>query len=189
MFMKSVFNVSSPDDIALYEERIRDHSAQTFGTVKSLLDQDPIAFLASMKFGKLGKHPIEDRSINFIEQLNQTFTYLTALEAAKLIFKWHPDCGELTLAPGAHAPKKACGAVRLDIESAKPDYIGAETFSAATPKSNRKIDKDLDKLTTRIEAHRYIFFSSPKHPETERQIALERDGIHVWSVKLEGVNF
>lgn len=189
MLMKSVFKVASLEDIALYEERIRGHSAQTFGTVKSLLDQDPIAFLARMKFGKLGKHPIEDRSINFIEQLNQTFTYLTALEAAKLIFKWHPDCGGLILAPGAHAPKKPCGAVRLDIESLKPDYIGAETFSAATPKSNSKIDKDLDKLATRTESHRYIFFSSPKHPEPQRQIHLERDGIQVWSVKLEAVRF
>lgn len=183
--MQSVFTVTSPEDISLYERRIRDHSAHTFGTVKSLFDQDPIAFLARMKFGAMGKHPIEDRSINFIEQLNQTFTYLTALEATKLIFEWHPDCGGLTLAPGAYAPKKENGDVRLDIESLKPNYIGAETFSAATPKSNRKIHKDLDKLANRTELHRYVFFSSPKHPETQRQLDLEKNGVHVWSVNLE----
>ena len=142
-----------------------------------------------MKFGKTGKHPIEDRSINFIEQLNQTFTYLTALEAAKLIFEWHPDCGRLTLSPGAYAPKKPNGEVRLDIESAKDGYIGGETFSAATPQSNRKIHNDLDKLAGRSEEYRYIFFSSPKFPKTERRIQLERDGIHVWSVELEDFNF
>ena len=187
--MKSVFKVASLEDIKFHERRIWEQSADTLATVRSFTDQDPIAFLARLKFGATGKHPIEDRSINFIEQLNQTFTYLTALKAAELLFERHPDCDGLTLAPGAYAPKKDCGEVRLDIESSRPNYIGAETFSAATPKSNRKIHKDLDKMATRTETHRYIFFSSPKFPETERQISLERDGIHVWSVKLEDVNF
>ena len=79
--------------------------------------------------------------------------------------------------------------MRLDIESLKPNLIGAETFSAAKPDSNKKITKDLDKLSERTEQHRYVFFSSPIYPETDRQKELERDGIHVWSVKLEGVNF
>lgn len=187
--MKSVFNVENLDEVATYHRRILKHSADTIATIKSLTDLPPIQMLARMKFGETGKHPIEDRSINFIEQLNQTFTYLTALEAAKLIFEWHPDCGGLTLSPGAYAPKKPSGEVRLDIESEKLGYIGAETFSAATPQSNRKIYKDLDKMSKRSETHRYIFFSSPKYPETSRQITLESDGAQVWSVGLEGINF
>lgn len=187
--MKSVFSVANIDEVEAYRQRVLEHSAHTLDVIKSLIDQPPIQMLARMKFGATGKHPIEARSINFIEQLNQTFTYLTALEAAKLIFEWHPDCGGLNLAPGAHAPKRASGEVRLDIESVKPGYVGAETFSAATPKSNGKIGKDLDKLSNQTEEFRYVFFSSPKLPETKRQVQLERDGILVWSVKLDDITF
>lgn len=63
-----------------------------------------------------------------------------------------------------------------------PSLVGAETFAAVDPRNNRKLDFDLDKMARRTERHRYVFFMSPKYPRNERQVALERDGIVVWSL-------
>jgi hypothetical protein len=42
----------------------------------------PIEVLVRMKFHELGFHPIENRRLNLIEQVNQTFTYLVSFAAA-----------------------------------------------------------------------------------------------------------
>ena len=85
----------------------------------------------------------------------------------------------MNLAPGAYAAQK------LDIMSVKRDLIGAEVFAAVTPGSNKKLEKDLRKLASRDEKHRYVMFIAPTHPETKRQPGLERDfaaGVEVWAL-------
>lgn len=49
----------------------------------------PADMLRRMKFGKTGRHPIEDRALNVVEQINQTFSYLVALNAAKGLLEAH----------------------------------------------------------------------------------------------------
>jgi hypothetical protein len=44
---------------------------------------DPLDLLRRIKFDPIGYHPIEDRSINFIEQVNQTWTFAVALAATR----------------------------------------------------------------------------------------------------------
>lgn len=133
---------------------------------------DPQAALREMKFGKTGRHPIEDRALNVVEQINQTFSYLVALNAAKWLLEAHPDAGGFSLAPGAHA------AQRLDIMSIEPDLVGAEAFAATSPGSNRKLDKDLKRLASDPARHRYAFFYSPgyepgRHPKLEKVAGVE----------------
>ena len=108
-----------------------------------------------MKFGAIGRHPIEDRELNIIEQVNQTFSYLVALNAARWLLAAHPEAGGFSLAPGAHA------AQRLDIMSLEPDLVGAEAFAATHPSSNQKLAKDLKRLAGDPAGHRYAFFYSP----------------------------
>ena len=141
---------------------------------------DPLAAMVAIKFEQIGLHPLEERPLNLIEQVNQTFTYLTAIEAARLLLSWHPDCEGLRLAPGAHAPKGS-----LDIESIRPGFIGAETFAAVSLSGNRKFHKDMDKLRLREEPHRYSFFTVPKYRNTERHHDLEKYGVEVWSIALD----
>jgi hypothetical protein len=133
-----------------------------------------------MKFEAVGFHPIEDRPLNFVEQINQTWTYVVAIAAARQLLKLHPDAGGFRLAPGAHASQ------RLDIMSVEEGYVGAETFAAVRPRSNNKLPKDLAKLEACREhfRHLYVFFMSPVHPASQRQPQLERPGIEVWSVGL-----
>lgn len=128
--------------------------------------------LRQMKFGKTGRHPIEDRALNVVEQVNQTFSYLVALNAAKWLLRTHPEAGGFSLAPGAHA------AQRLDIMSVEPNLVGAEAFAATSPGSNRKLDKDLKRLGGDASRHRYAFFYSPgygpgRHPKLEKVEGVE----------------
>ncbi|MBV9482820.1 MAG: hypothetical protein JO249_19060 [Acidobacteria bacterium] len=138
-----------------------------------------------MKFGSVGFHPIDEREINLVEQINQTWSYIAALAAARLLLSMHEDAGGFELAPGAHA------ALDLDIMSGRRGVVGAEVFAAVTPDNNRKLRRDLDKLSKRNEVHRYVFFLSPRYPKNEHQSRLDpvpqdsgRNPIQVWSVNL-----
>jgi len=136
----------------------------------------PIELFLSLKFDPVGAHPFAGHALNVVEQVNQTATYLVALEAAKTLFKLHPDEPGYVIAPGAHMSQP------LDIMSITAGHVGAETFAAVDPRNNRKLQKDLAKLATHADRHRYIFFASPKYPDTRRRIELEVEDIQVWSV-------
>lgn len=138
---------------------------------------DGIGLLRALKFEEVGFHPLEDRALNAIEQVNQIWTYLAALAAVRQLLQLHPEAGGFTIAPGAHAAQP------LDVMSISEGLVGAETFAAVHPDNNRKLAKDLAKLAGRIEAHRYVFFASPRcFPGTTRRPRFERGGVQVWSV-------
>ena len=146
--------------------------ASTACAIQALAGLTPSDTLRQMKFGTLGRHPIEDRALNVIEQVNQTFTYVVALNAARWLLGRHPEAGGFRLAPGAHASQ------RLDVMSVAPDLVGAETFAATHPDSNRKLRKDLDRLSADAAQFRYAFFYSPgfapgRHAKYERFPGIE----------------
>ena len=137
---------------------------------------DPLDLLRRMKFEMVGFHPIQGHALNVVEQINQTWTYVVALAAARHLLEMHPEAGGYVLAPGAHA------AIELDIMSKAPGLVGAETFAAVDPRNNNKLETDLLKLAARTEQHRYVFFMSPRFPGFKRLPQWERNGIQVWSV-------
>jgi hypothetical protein len=135
---------------------------------------DPLDLLRQVKFDPVGFHPISHGPLNFIEQVNQTWTFLAALAATRQLLALHPDAGGFRLAPGAEAFQQ------LDVMSEKEGLVGAETFAAVSPHNNDKLKKDLAKLARRSEKHRYVFFLSPRSPGNK--LLSESDGIQVWSV-------
>jgi hypothetical protein len=139
---------------------------------------DPLDLLRRMKFEPVGCDPIEDRALNIVEQINQTWTFAVALAAARQLLTLHPDVGGFCLAPGAHA------SIPLDIMSEDKGKVGAETFAAVKLNNNDKLKTDLDKMASRDELHRYVFFMSPEYPKLGRLSRLERDGVQVWSVTI-----
>jgi len=141
-------------------------------------DGEPLDLLRQMKFEQVGFHPIDNRPLNLVEQINQTWTYAVALAAARQLLELHPDVGGFNVAPGAHM------SLPLDIQSVAEGLVGAETFAAVNPRNNGKLAADLAKMASRPEAHRYVFFSSPLFPGSARLPHLERDGIQVWSVEI-----
>lgn len=167
--------VHSSADIERHLDQIRASAARAQAWVISH-QGDPLDLLRQMKFHPVGFHPIEDRPLNLIEQLNQTWTYAVALEATRKLLELHPEAGGFHVAPGAHM------SIPLDIMSIAPGLVGAETFAVTKPGSNNKLNKDLAKLAARSEQHRYVFFSAPGFEETVRIPRYERDGVQVWSV-------
>jgi hypothetical protein len=173
--MLSHIHIQNDDDADRLIQTIR-ASAQRAHDWIATQSGDPLDMLKRMKFEPAGFHPVEDRALNVVEQINQTWTYFVAASAAKQLLKLHPDVGGFHLAPGAHA------SLELDIMSAEPGTVGAETFAAVDPRNNRKLYLDLQKMAARAERHRYVFFMSPLYPEAGRQAKLERDGVEVWSL-------
>ncbi len=57
-----------------------------------------MSVLAGMKFQRIGRHPVHGHALNAIEQINQTWTYVVALEAARVLLQMHPDPGGYKLA-------------------------------------------------------------------------------------------
>ena len=119
-----------------------------------------LAWFTELRFGQLGIHPLEGHPLNFIEQINQTFTYLVSLAGVDILLQRHREAGGFLIAPGAHA------FLPLDIMSQELGLVGAECFAAVDPRNNNKLKRDLDKLRARTERYRYIFFSSPHHQKT-----------------------
>lgn len=169
--------VQSTEDADALMDIIRESTRRSIHEISRDIEH-PLEVLRRIKFQPIGLHPISDRPLNFIEQVNQSWTYVVALEAAKKLLELHPDAGGFRLAPGAHA------SLELDIMSVEPGYVGAETFAAVHPRNNGKLRADLTKLASRLELHRYVFFMSPAFAMSARQPLLERDGVQVWSVAL-----
>lgn len=120
--------------------------------------EDPITFLAELKFERTGCDPLDANTpLNLIEQLNQAFTYLASFEGAALLFSRHEEVHSLRLNLGTSPG--------FDIESEDAGGIAAEVFSAVTPKNNRKLAKDIQKVSKSPARHRYALFMSPEHPQ------------------------
>ena len=115
---------------------------------------ESIEFLYRVKFEELGCDPIDaNRNLNFIEQVNQTFTYIASLKAAEYIFDNHPSLESLTLKLGTQSG--------WDIETDEIGGIVAEVFAAVHPKNNRKLAKDITKVKGADAKYRYVFFMCP----------------------------
>lgn len=121
-------------------------------------------------------HPIDDRQLNLVEQINQTWTCLVSLKALPFLFERHPTAGGFRLNLGVESG--------TDIESMVHGLVAAEAFAAVHPSNNRKLAKDLQKLVRECPTAqaRYVFFGAPDFRH-ERQHKLETvDGIEVWSI-------
>ena len=127
-------------------------ASDTLKSLRGLSTTDPLTTLASIRFGALGCDPLDqERALNFVEQLNQTFTYLATFEAARWLLRRHPDCAPLTLNLGTAAGS--------DIESECGQFV-AETFAATYPDSNNKLNLDVAKVRRHSAVRKFVFYLS-----------------------------
>ena len=146
--------ITTTVDLDRLEAVISVSAAGAIHEIKRLFDShDPLDALAVLKFGEAGKDPLDpQRSLNILEQLNQTFTYLASLAAARWLLNRHPECTPLILNLGT--------ASGFDITSGCGRFV-AETFAVTHPKSNDKLRKDIEKVRKSEVAYRFVFFLSP----------------------------
>jgi hypothetical protein len=134
-----------------------------------------LEFLYRIKFEGIGCDPFNiQRPLNFIEQVNQTFTYLASFKAAKMLFSWHSGLPSLRLNLGTQAG--------TDIESDYDGGISAEVFAAVTPASNDKLKKDIEKISKSQAKHKYVFFMCPNCDEGRYLKCKAPKEIKIWSL-------
>ena len=173
-----VILIESVKQVDEYEDHILMNSARTASWLKDY-SRSALELLWSLKFEEVGRHPVDEGySLNLIEQVNQTWTYLVALEAVRWLLKEHPDAGGFRVAPGAHMAQP------LDIMSVVPGCVGAEVFAAVRPSNNDKLRDDIRKLRKWFAfEYRYVFFASPNIPSGRYREHIYKD-VEVWALDL-----
>lgn len=170
-----LIRIQSRSELQAYEAKIKEAAERTMRDFASR-EETGMQLLHLLKFAKIGRHPIQERDLNFIEQVNQTFTYLVSLRAVHLLFDIHPDIDGFLLNLGTRAGS--------DIENLDRRVIAAEVFAAVKPSNNRKLSKDVHKVIRSPAKHKYVFFHAPGF-SVGRQVNLERHPeVQVWAVDL-----
>ena len=170
--------VCRPEDLEPLQQWVRNAAQRTVETL-NFRGTDPLHVLHTLKFDRPGYHPVTGRQENLIEQVNQTFTVLATLAAARCLFKCIPgiDCLCLHLAEESGR----------DIHGIPEGVVEAEVYSAVRPRNNYEatLKADLTSLSKSQTAHRYVFFYSPDYvTATARCPELEIDGfgVEVWGL-------
>lgn len=174
--MKKV-ELHNPEEVEDYLEMLQDSANEAQMKIMDYSgNHDGMMLLQKMKFEEFGFDPLNpERNLNLIEQINQTFTYLSSFKAVELLFDWYPDLSKLSLNLGT--------ASGTDIESPEYDGIAAEIFSATRPNSNNKLNKDIDKVSSVNAKHKYVFFLCPSIEPGEYNIKKETE-VTLWSLEL-----
>ena len=168
--------ITGRDEVDRYIAALRRANERTVAAIRTI--ECPQEAMRRLKFEAVGFHPVEDRPLNAIEQINQTFTYLVALKATEWLLERHPEPGGFTGAPGADATQ------RLHFLSLAPTLVGAETFAAVDPRNNRKIHKDLAKLAIDPSRFRYSFFYAPGFSPGRVPTLEQGDGVEVHCITI-----
>lgn len=119
-------------------------------------DENALEFFKKIKFEQCGYDPLFEEPINFIEQINQTFTYLVCLKAAEILISQYPQ-KKFYINFGTQAG--------YDIISEDEDVI-CECFAVTAPDSNSKLELDTKKvsLTSTAEYKYVIYYSKNRKP-------------------------
>jgi hypothetical protein len=163
-------------DIAEHFAALRASAEQTQIQLAELAGTEgPLEFLYQLKFNPIGCDPLRpSRSLNLIEQLNQTFTCLASFNGADFLFSRHPKVQRLTLNLGTNAG--------TDIETSEDGGIAAEVFAAVTPQNNEKLIQDIRRVSGFKAKHRYVLFMSPKCEAGPYTATSNPAGVTVWSL-------
>lgn len=143
----------SRSDLDALEAKVVEGARFAVGRLTTELDKcDALTALARLKFSMFGCDPLDStRPLNLVEQLNQTFTYLATIKAARWLFSHHSDLDSLTLNLGT--------ASGLDI-TGDSGKIAAEVFAATHPDSNDKLRNDIERVSKTGAATKYVFYLS-----------------------------
>ena len=154
--MNKQLTLTSRDEIEKYIELLKYSAEEAQFKLDEVSSHSyPLHLLEKIKFEKIGFDPLDStRSINLIEQANQTFTYLASFLAAEILFSKHQGLKHLVMNLGTQAGS--------DLESQFNGGIAAEVFSSVSPNNNDKLRKDIIKVERTEAKHKYVFFLCPE---------------------------
>lgn len=127
--------------------------------------------LRKIKFQKLIEDHIFDERLNFVEYLNQSFTYLTCIVAAELILTMYPE-KNVTINFGTQSG--------YDVFTEDGDVI-CECFTVASVKSNEKLKKDVARVHENQQAIKklVVFYSEDMDAEMDYINKVKRKYVNV----------
>lgn len=174
--MTKIRSISKPSEIRELRAAILSAADLAVSKLKALLeDASSIGVFKRIRFHKVGCDPLDpSRPLNLVEQLNQTFTYLTTLEAAEWLLARHRRAAPFVLNLGTTGGP--------DIVSADKQVV-AEVFAAVRPQNNGKLRKDINKVAKIPATYRYAFFACPN--ESAVPTVADVNGIPVTIVQLK----
>ena len=134
-----------------------------------------IDFLKKVKFEPCGYDPLFEHSTNFIEQTNQTFTYLVCLEAVSILLSEHQS-HRFMVNFGTESG--------YDVVS-EDESIICECFAATTPTSNKKLELDVLKVyTNETAALKYVIYYVANAKENHvENIKRKYNGVEIIALK------
>ena len=152
--------VKTVEEVESIKEAVVHNADVVFKHLKAKSESmEAISFFKHIKFEKAGLDPVKGTELNFVEQLNQMFSDMVALEGVRqLLLKYPKKEWKLNLGPISG----------FDIESVDGEVV-AECFAATTSTSNRKLDADCLKLMDRASGkQKYICFYT--HYDSEEKL-------------------
>lgn len=164
---------SNAEQVKLYRDKIVTITEKHMDDL--LKSGSGMEFLRKIKFSQAGYDPLFQHETNFIEQVNQTFTYLVCLDAVEYLLKEH-EGKRFNVCFGTESGH--------DVESEDGSVI-CECFAATTPDSNGKLEKDCIKVNNNNDAeNRYvIFYTSEKKPIHVGNIRNKFNNINIISLE------
>ena len=166
--------VHSTQELDQLENQVIAAAKRTVEALCTLLSEaEPLYAFAQMNFELSGFHPTADRSLNLIEQIYQTFTYLASVQATRWLFQHHPDAAPFLLNLGTTGG--------TDIESIDGS-VAAETFASVNPRNNRKLDNDIDKVGCTAAVHKYVFYICPMDAISEETASSRNEQVKIVSL-------
>ncbi|MBU3174891.1 hypothetical protein KPL47_00755 [Clostridium estertheticum] len=141
-------------------------------SVENILSEEQgIKLLGKMKFEQSGYDVLLNKKTNFIEQINQTFTYLVCLAATEKLLLLYPEQAFIVnfgVMPGH------------DVIS-EDESIICECFAATTPNSNGKLEKDVKKVYENKNAIKkyVIFYAATSKSVHVENIRKKYEGIEI----------
>ncbi len=158
------------------EEKLRRSADIAADTLRSI-EGDGLSLLSRIKFDRIGSRPTAPRQrLNLIEQVNQTFTCLVTIYAARFLLQKYPEAAPFQLNLGAVSG--------TDIESKGSSLVAAEVFAAVSPVNNEKLKKDVKRVAATLARHKYVFFMAPGYGRKLEKVSDEA-GVEVWAMSYD----
>ncbi|MBD3402528.1 hypothetical protein GF420_06510 [candidate division GN15 bacterium] len=166
--------VRSLEELERYEREIDTSAKRAIDALRQAPERG-VRLLERIKYERIGWHPIENRRLNLIEQVNQTFSYLTCFKAIRQLLSEFPESGGFRLHLGTDPGP--------DIESVEQNLVVAEVFAAVSITNNNKLYRDMERVAASEARHKYVFFSVPGFPPGRQPQLETNNGIQVWAIE------
>lgn len=148
--MKKRITITSSAQLRQMKKDVLEQAGKVADQLRTLFaDSSPFDALAKLRFQRTVEDEVFNEKMNFIEYLNQTFTYLVCLYAGQSLKETYP--GKEIIINFGNQPG-------IDVFTSD-ESVACECFAATTVKSNGKLKAEVERLSKmQGYQYKYVFF-------------------------------